>query len=279
MKIEEQAVCVTAQMMIRKPVATVFNALIDPAITTRFWFTKSSGVLEVGKPITWEWEMYGASAIVVPGEIIKNRLIAFTWGDPPVMVEFSFSSQGQNETYVEVKNYGFQLSGTELIAAVIDNTGGFTTMLDNMKAYLEYGIQLNLVQDKFPQALKAGYIENRKSQKAIVEKYMDGFRKTDHQQILDCLTEDVVWEMPGYFRHEGIKAFDGEIENPDADGHPDITIDRMIEEGNIVVAEGSVMAKLRSAPPIHAVFCDVFYFREGKICKLSTYLMMKNNSN
>lgn len=30
-------------MLIRKPVADVFEAFIDPLITTMFWFTKSSG--------------------------------------------------------------------------------------------------------------------------------------------------------------------------------------------------------------------------------------------
>jgi uncharacterized protein YndB with AHSA1/START domain len=38
-----------AQMLIRKPVAQVFEALVDPAITSRFWFSKSSGRLEPGK--------------------------------------------------------------------------------------------------------------------------------------------------------------------------------------------------------------------------------------
>lgn len=47
--------CAEAQMLIRKPVAKVFEALIDPALTTNFWFTKSTGKLEVDKKITWEW--------------------------------------------------------------------------------------------------------------------------------------------------------------------------------------------------------------------------------
>ena len=33
-------------MLIRKPVAEVFEAFVDPDITTKFWFTKSSGRLE-----------------------------------------------------------------------------------------------------------------------------------------------------------------------------------------------------------------------------------------
>ncbi|MEO6905534.1 MAG: polyketide cyclase, partial [Ginsengibacter sp.] len=60
---------VEAQMLIRKPVTLVFQAFIDPAITTNFWFTKSSGQLETGKTITWEWEMYGISTNVLVKEI------------------------------------------------------------------------------------------------------------------------------------------------------------------------------------------------------------------
>lgn len=53
-----------AEMLIRKPVAEVFEAFLNPAITSRFWFTKSSGRLEAGKRVQWEWEMYGAVADV-----------------------------------------------------------------------------------------------------------------------------------------------------------------------------------------------------------------------
>jgi hypothetical protein len=51
-------------MLIRKPVAAVFEAFIDPDITTRFWFTRGSGRLEVGKQIQWDWEMYGLSLVL-----------------------------------------------------------------------------------------------------------------------------------------------------------------------------------------------------------------------
>jgi len=109
--------------------------------------------------------------------------------------------------------------------------------------------------------------------KKTVETYMDGFRTTDHAKILACLTDDVVWEMPGFFYHKGKEAFDKEIENPNADGHPEISITRMVEEGNIVIAEGAVKAKLKDGNVIDAVFCDVFHFNNGKISKLTTYLM------
>ncbi|MGK6352277.1 SRPBCC family protein [Parapedobacter sp. DT-150] len=141
---------VETQMMIRKPVATVFEAFIDPAVTTKFWFTKSSGRLETGKTITWEWEMYHVSSDVRVTEIIPDNKIVFEWGDPATTVDFAFTALTDDTTYVVIKNYGFHQTGDELIEAINDNTGGFTTVLDGLKAYLEFGIELNLVRDKFP---------------------------------------------------------------------------------------------------------------------------------
>jgi uncharacterized protein YndB with AHSA1/START domain len=147
---ENTTAIVEAQMRIRKPVYIVFNAMIDPVETTNFWFTKSSGKLEAGKTITWEWEMYGVSVAAHVREIIQNEKIVIAWGEPQTIVEFHFKALADGSTYVLIKHFGFDLSGDELIAAVKDSTGGFTTVLDGMKAYLEHGINLNLIADKFP---------------------------------------------------------------------------------------------------------------------------------
>ncbi|WP_205313982.1 SRPBCC family protein [Pedobacter nanyangensis] len=141
--------CVETQMLIRKPAAEVFNAFIDPAVTSNFWFTRSSGKLEAGKTITWHWEMYGVSAEVLVKEIVPNQKIIAEWDNPATTIDFSFTPVNDQCTYVVIKNYGFHQTGDDLIAAIKDSTGGFTTVLDACKAYLEHGIQLNLVGDKF----------------------------------------------------------------------------------------------------------------------------------
>lgn len=112
-------------------------------------------------------------------------------------------------------------------------------------------------------------------QKLVVEEYMNAFSVTDHARILACLTDDVVWEMPGFFYHQGKQAFDQEIENGKGDGNPDIVITRMMEEGDIVVAEGTVKATMKDGGMLNAVFCDVFHFSMGKISKLTSYVMFK----
>ena len=48
----EESPIVRVQMRIRRPVREVFAAFVDPAITTRFWFTKSSGPLVQGAEVT-----------------------------------------------------------------------------------------------------------------------------------------------------------------------------------------------------------------------------------
>ena len=76
------------------------------------------------------------------------------------------------------------------------------------------------------------------SHKAVVEAYVEGFRPGDHAQILACLNDDVVWMLHGYRTVEGKEAFDGEIENDVAVGSPTLTLDRLVEEGDTVVAMG-----------------------------------------
>ena len=100
--------------------------------------------------MTWEWEMYGVSTQVLVKELFRDQKITIEWGDPVTTVEFEFKEMGTGKTYVVIRNYGFNLTGDELIEAIKDNTGGFTTVLDGLKAYLEYNISLNLIGDKFP---------------------------------------------------------------------------------------------------------------------------------
>ncbi|SEH33148.1 SRPBCC family protein [Chryseobacterium culicis] len=144
------SVYVEAQMLIRKPIEDVFEAFINPEVTTHFWFTKSTGKLEEGKTITWEWEMYGVKSVVNVHQIIPNQLIRTEWGDPSTKVDYEFKAM-EKGTLVIIKSYGFSQTGEELLKVINDNTGGFTTVLDGCKAYLEHGINLRLIEDKFPQ--------------------------------------------------------------------------------------------------------------------------------
>jgi ketosteroid isomerase-like protein len=109
--------------------------------------------------------------------------------------------------------------------------------------------------------------------KKMVEAYMDGFRKTDRPQILSCLTDDVEWVIPGAFHVSGKDDFAKHIVDDGFAGHPAITVSRMTEEDDVVVAEGSVRAPKQDGTFLELVFCDVFDMRNGRIRRLVSYLM------
>ena len=109
--------------------------------------------------------------------------------------------------------------------------------------------------------------------KQTVAAYMEGFRRTDRALILSCLTADVEWEIPGAFHARGKGEFETHIVDPGFQGNPVITVTRLIEENDVVVAEGSVEAPRTDGNVLHLVFCDVFELRDGKISRLVSYLM------
>ena len=140
-------------MLIRKPVAEVFEALIDPGITTQFWFTASSGRLEAGKQVTWKWEMYDVSTLVAVKVIVPNKRIVIEWDgySGRTTVEWKFASLADNATFVSITESGWTGSGDELVQYVADSTQGFTWTLAGLKALLEHDVRLNVVADRFPQ--------------------------------------------------------------------------------------------------------------------------------
>ena len=109
--------------------------------------------------------------------------------------------------------------------------------------------------------------------KATVERYLEGFRRSDHAMVLSCLTEDVEWVIPGAIHLRGKEQFDAEIENPAFSGSPTIETIRLVEEDDVVVAEGTVLARRADGTPLSLAFCDVFLMREGLIRHLTSYLM------
>ena len=150
MKIQTVPIAKT-EMLIRKPVSEVFEAFVNPAITSRFWFTKGSGRLEAGKQIRWDWEMYNHSVQVNVKAVEENQRILIEWEGYGgfTTVEWIFTSRPEG-TLISVTNAGFNGGGDEVVKQALDSTGGFTLVLAGAKAFLEHHIDLNLITDRFP---------------------------------------------------------------------------------------------------------------------------------
>jgi uncharacterized protein YndB with AHSA1/START domain len=146
-----------AEMLIRRPVAEVFDAFVNPAMTTKFWFTRSSGRLEAGEQVRWDWEMYNASAQVSVRAVEQDRRILIEWsGYGGTTVEWLFTSLADDTTFVSITHAGFSGDGDEVVRNALDSVGGFTLVLCGLKALLEHNVILNLIADRSPEGLVKG---------------------------------------------------------------------------------------------------------------------------
>jgi uncharacterized protein YndB with AHSA1/START domain len=142
-------------MLIRKPVAAVFAAFVDPALTTRFWFTRSSGALTPGATIRWDWEMYGVGTDVAVIAVEQDRRLMIEWDgySGRTTVVWQFTAQPDRTTFVSITESGFAGDGDALAQQALDSVGGFSLVLAGAKALLEHGLELNLVGDRHPAGL------------------------------------------------------------------------------------------------------------------------------
>ena len=150
----------SAGMLIRRPVAEVFEAFVDPAVTRRFWFTDGSGRLEAGARVRWTWAMYGARTEVVVKAVEPDRRILIDWDvdSEPTEVEWRFEARG-DQTWVTVENRGFSGSPEEQVGKALDSAGGFALVLAGAKIWLEHGIEPGFVVDRHPDARVEGWRE------------------------------------------------------------------------------------------------------------------------
>jgi uncharacterized protein len=111
------------------------------------------------------------------------------------------------------------------------------------------------------------------ARKDLVLEYHEGFRQSDHARVLACLTEDVVWDLPGFRHLQGKADFDGEIENPDFEGSPTLVVDRLVEEGDTVVAIGRGEGRHKVGGPFRFAYCTVFTFGGDLIARVESYVV------
>jgi ketosteroid isomerase-like protein len=111
------------------------------------------------------------------------------------------------------------------------------------------------------------------ARKDLVLVYHEGFRQSDHARVLACLTEDVVWDLPGFRHLQGKAGFDSEIENPDFEGSPTLHVDRLVEEGETVVAIGRGEGRHMVGGPFRFAYCTVFTFRDDLISRVESYVV------
>ncbi len=139
---------VQTEIVIRCPVAAAFLAFTKPDITSKFWFTASTGEVQEGAELTWYFGEHPAWVRVT--KVVEDEAVSVDWGDPEgyTSVHWQFSALGEDRCVVRISVDGFQGSGDEMVAQALDQHGGFNMVLVSAKAFLEHGVALSIVEDR-----------------------------------------------------------------------------------------------------------------------------------
>ena len=109
--------------------------------------------------------------------------------------------------------------------------------------------------------------------KNAVTKYYDSFGRLDREAVLSLLTDDVEWNEwgspEGPARHRGKAEFEKSMNDPPGPGGLRFDVHRMIEEGNVVLAESTVSVPLKEGHFMTVKAWDIFEFERDKIRRLT----------
>lgn len=130
---------------IRKPVAEVFNAVINPDKMGSYFATGGVSVpMKEGSTITWSFLEFPGNQSMVIKKLVKDREIELDWlqeEGKKTEVLMKFEELNPHETLVTIKHSGHEEDETGLKDSYA-HCEGWTVMLSSLKAYLEYGVNL-----------------------------------------------------------------------------------------------------------------------------------------
>lgn len=135
---------IKTNLKIQKSVNEVFEAVVNPDHMSQYFISKSSGRMEEGKKLMWEFPEIDMQFPVRVQKIEQDKYISFNWDDvdgTETLVEINLTAKEENDTFVSVKE-GNREKNDAGIEWYGRNTEGWANFLACLKAYLEYGINL-----------------------------------------------------------------------------------------------------------------------------------------
>ncbi|HEY8575043.1 MAG TPA: SRPBCC family protein [Devosia sp.] len=136
---------------ISRPVAEVFEAVVDPAQLSSYFTTGGAvGRLETGATVTWDFHDFPGAFPVRVVEVIPNQKIVLRWDASPdddlagnyeTTVTMTFEALEDDRTLVRIHEAGWRDNEAGQKASY-GNCEGWTGMLCAMRVWLEHGINL-----------------------------------------------------------------------------------------------------------------------------------------
>ncbi|GIM45322.1 ATPase [Collibacillus ludicampi] len=135
---------VKTKIKILKPVSDVFEAIVDPAKMSNYWFSSGSGRLEQGKTVTLRYDEYDAKLDIKVIEYEVNKKIVYLWSasGEETVVTITLKELDTTGTIIEVNEKGWKKDDDSLISKLLGQKEGWVYVLTCLKAYLEFGVNL-----------------------------------------------------------------------------------------------------------------------------------------
>ena len=144
---------IKAALQILKPVADVFEAIVDPDKMKNYFISESNGYMKEGESLIWKFPEMDIQFPVVIGKIEKDKYISFYWdgamparsgsdGDgEQTFVEINLQPVANNNTFISIteKTKANNEAGIKWLKG---NTEGWANFLACLKAWMEYGVHL-----------------------------------------------------------------------------------------------------------------------------------------
>jgi uncharacterized protein YndB with AHSA1/START domain len=131
---------------IRKPVAEVFDAVVNPKKLSGYFTTGgSSGALVPGSTVTWDFADFPGAVPVHVREVVPERLIVLQWqaadGEYDTTVRMEFEALDDRSTLIRISESGWKETQKGLDSSY-GNCSGWMQMLCCLKVYAEQGNNL-----------------------------------------------------------------------------------------------------------------------------------------
>lgn len=141
----EDRIKAKVQLEIIKPVAEVFEAIVNPEKMNKYFISTSTGSMENGKTLVWTQPDYDGELEIKVGKIEEDKVISFEWNGSGVkcVVVITLEPKDENRTLVKIteSDWPADYKGANQCMRQVE---GWTNFLYCLKAYLEYGINLRV---------------------------------------------------------------------------------------------------------------------------------------
>jgi uncharacterized protein YndB with AHSA1/START domain len=134
---------INVALQISKPIEVVFEAIVNPEKMSNYFISKSSGFMEEGKVLIWNFPEFNMDYPIRVGKIEKNKYVSYYWevDQEELFVEISLELQKNGSTLVTVSEK--EMPNNEVgLKWLSGNSFGWSNFLACLKAYLEYNINL-----------------------------------------------------------------------------------------------------------------------------------------